>query len=120
MTTFQTKIRSLNTFAEKLLAIPVENGEEFVAGLADYLELFDQLQSDTSAKPVKLQPAEQQLAKKSVEKLQELHTRVLARSVDMKAEIAKQLGDVFHRSQALRAYVDPYPSRISITGKRQG
>ena len=56
------------------------------------------------------------------EKLQELyqlHQKMLTVAQEKKDQVLGRLGDIKRRKKALRTYIDRYPSRISITGKRE-
>ncbi|MCC6221111.1 MAG: hypothetical protein IT291_07720 [Deltaproteobacteria bacterium] len=53
-------------------------------------------------------------------KLDESHRIVLA-IVDRRKElVAGQMGELHHRGKALKSYLDKYPARITIAGKRTG
>lgn len=52
--------------------------------------------------------------------LQAVHLEVMALTERRKGDLGARLSDVGLRAKALRSYVDHFPSRINITGKRKG
>ena len=56
----------------------------------------------------------------AIERLYERHLEFSGRVSLLKRDVARQLGEVHQRGRALKAYIDRYPSRITIAGKRKG
>lgn len=55
-----------------------------------------------------------------IEKLNTRHAEVVRRSQELKDEVAHELSAMRKRASALKAYIDRFPKRVTITGKRQG
>ncbi|MCB0346737.1 MAG: flagellar protein FliT [Bdellovibrionales bacterium] len=95
--------------------------EDVITQIRKYLEIFDDWQQRAGEFDVdSISEAEQAQIKSSIEELQRLHSGVTARAESAKGKIADDLSDLHKRNKALKTYLDRYPSRISITGKRKG
>ena len=56
----------------------------------------------------------------AIEYLYEKHLEFAGRLTLVKRDVARQLGEIHQRGRALKAYIDRYPSRITVAGKRKG
>ena len=56
----------------------------------------------------------------AIEGLYEKHLEFAGRLTLVKRDVARQLGEIHQRGRALKAYIDRYPSRITVAGKRKG
>ena len=52
--------------------------------------------------------------------LSEKHDRLVLLAEAEKEKVGQQIGGVHKKAKGMKAYIDRYPSRISITGKRKG
>jgi hypothetical protein len=59
-------------------------------------------------------------AKEIIQKLFDIHSAVLAAAEGQKETVGAQMGAMHKKSKAIKTYLDPYPGRVSITGKRKG
>lgn len=99
--------------------------EVFLQHAASYLGDFEPWSSQISElkpfSPDSNVPEEQQAeAKKHVQDLYDVHTAVVTAAEERKVAVGAQLGSMHKKSKAIKTYLDPYPSRVSLTGKRKG
>jgi len=55
-----------------------------------------------------------------IEVLQTNHAQLVSELNLLKGEVVEHLGEIHRRGKALRTYIDRFPSRVSIAGKRKG
>ncbi len=97
----------------------------FLQHAASYLGDFEPWSSQISElKPFspnsKVPKKQQEAAKAKVKSLYDVHTAVVQAAEQRKEVVGGQLGSMHKKSKAIKTYLDPYPSRVSITGKRKG
>ena len=56
----------------------------------------------------------------ALERLQEIHSKLSSEVVVRRDQIGQALGDVHRKEKAHKAYIDQFPKRITLTGKRKG
>ncbi|MCC6953279.1 MAG: hypothetical protein IT290_04105 [Deltaproteobacteria bacterium] len=118
-------VEQLIQLARRALELPVDEAASLVAALEDYLQAFDSWQLALSgtnplAPDSPLSESERDSFRSSVQQLETLHRAVLELAQNNRDRVYNQMGGVRKRAQALRAYIDKYPSRITIAGKREG
>lgn len=101
-----------------------EDVERFVTQVTHYLELLERWQAAVNNSNPFLMPgvteAEKEDARSKVSQLGELHKKILSRASESKDTVGSEVSAVHKKAQAMKAYVDPYPGRMTITGKRTG
>ena len=115
----------LLALARRTLELPQEDAAALVAALEEYLEAFDRWQSalqgnNPLAPDSPVPAAEREAFRSQVEALEVDHRAVLELAQQNRDRIHTQMGGMRKRAQALKAYIDRYPSRITIAGKREG
>ena len=117
------EVRELISAARNSLAEEARgNFEAFVQTVTVYLDRFEQwYQRYEKDKPsYGLSEDQRSELKKLVEELNALHQQIITKTTVERDAVATEMGQLHKRGQALKAYVDRFPSRISITGKRKG
>ena len=110
----QSETPSEQTIGEDLLELAIVYVTEFenwFAGLAGKNPLAE----DTG-----LSDSERATLRGSLETLQTNHQRVVAILNSLKSAVVEDLGELQKRGKALRTYIDRFPSRITVTGRRKG
>ncbi len=122
MSAMDEQLDSLIEHAKACRELPGDcDPEEVISRIRAYLEDFDSWQKAASELDAStLSDDEQQQARSKIELLGQLHAEVSTRAETAKERIAGELSDLHKRNKALKTYLDRYPSRISITGKRKG
>ena len=115
----------LTALGQRLLAIPQDQIEQLLESLEAYLADFDVWQSRVTAiNPLgdesSLSQAARAALRSELEELSTVHRQVLDVAQQNRDRVHARIGDVRKRAQALKAYIDRYPSRITIAGKREG
>lgn len=112
----------LVALAREALIVSIDREELFVEKVTAYLEQFEswrtgiEQQGDSGEESI----LSSEECRPQLELLQKLHQEVLSRATVQRDLVAHQLGEIHRRAQALKKYVDRYPSRITIAGKREG
>jgi len=107
--------RIINT-GNSVLTIPVVSEDDsalFITGLDKYLAMLDEIQK-------RLPKEAESIPKELAAELLEVHKKVTARSESEKEGVLVKMSQLNQRSTILKTYLNPWPSRISITGKRTG
>ncbi len=112
-------LEELITKGKLILKSDEPDYDRFTAQVTDYLEGLDSWQTAYQSNP-NLPDAEQERFAKLVAMLNDLHQQIVTKASAKKDEVASQMGDVYKRAQVLKKYIDRYPSRITITGRRKG
>lgn len=95
--------------------------DEVIAAIRVYLDNFAGWQEKAQeAASGKLSPERQAHVRARIQELERCHAQVVKLAEASKQQIADELSDLHRRKKALRTYLDRFPSRISITGKRKG
>lgn len=118
-------IDSLIRHAEEALAVPETDVDQVLGKLDRYLVEFEKWQESLGgknplAKDSLLSPETQKKLRTQIEKLSTLHQQVVTRAETNRQGVHRQIAEIRKRTQALKAYIDRYPSRITIAGKREG
>lgn len=107
-----------------LAAAGREDAQTFVDSTEAYLTALEQWQQQTANRKASLSDGLDEnrtvQLRAALEELQTLHRRLLEKAALTKDEVGEQLGDVHRRAQGLKRYLDVYPSRVTITGRRKG
>ena len=109
------EIAVLKRLAEQVLSLDQAATEPFLNLVTEYLESFDRWSVAVSVTGV---PSES--LRGALEELSGLHQQVIERADSHREKIKWDLGEIHRRAQGLKAYVDRFPSRITIAGKREG
>lgn len=110
------QLASLKELARSALRVN-ETGtvEEFLLAVNAYLEAFEAWR--TTANENKPQTADFRAA---VEELDQLHREVVFKAHAQKDLIGQEMAELYKRAKVLKTYAEQGPSRISVTGKREG
>ena len=108
----------------------------FVERVGPYLEKFEEWQqahrlyvgdADTERSETGVRGSSDQLTeaergelRAKIAALAEVHLKVLQYANDHKDRVGEKMSHVHRRAYGLKAYVDRFPSRITIAGKRKG
>lgn len=111
--------------AERALGVPSEQGVEgFLEHAASYLESFEKWQKGLEdSNPLQselLSSSEKEAFREELLRLSALHEQLIDRAGGEKSELSSQMGEMHRKAAGLKRYVDNFPSRISIAGKRRG
>lgn len=109
------EITHLKQLAERVLSLDPTSTESFLSLVTEYLEDFDRWAAAMSATGAPSEPL-----RGALEQLSGLHQQVTERADLHREKIKWDLGETHRRAQGLKAYVDRFPSRITIAGKREG
>lgn len=109
------RIRELLTQARYVLE-EESDAEEFLARSTPYLDAFDQWQNTFSPEVLSQHPE----LRRELNQLSAVHQQILDRGRALSTEVLQQIGDTNKRGSVLRTYLDRLPSRVTITGKREG
>lgn len=112
--TSRTEIVTLIELGKKILAVPQDKGDQFIAELESY-----SLQFDTNLSAITPEPAGEEL-KPLLTELALVHGEILKRADTYKSETAVFLRSMQGKGRGLRAYVDSLPKRISVGRPRKG
>lgn len=115
-------IRSVVEFGQAVVTSEVEDVQSLVGRLEEYMKAFESLQSlleGPNGFASKSEAAQKEL-RPILEELSLLHKSVTDWALDRRDAVAHSLTDLQKRSQAVKAYLNRYPTRVSVTGKRQG
>ena len=98
---------------------------EYLAKLDEYVEAFNKWQEKNQTPQFAesfgaLSEAAKQELKELAEKLNTLHHKIIEMSSSIQDLVTAQLVDLHKREKVLKSYIDQYPSRITIAGKRKG
>jgi hypothetical protein len=104
---------------------PQVKGDEILQKASEYLQQFESwvaaLQADNPfSEGSEVDPVKREMLRGRVELLQSNHQRLVQALTTLKGDVVDQLSEIHRRSKALKTYIDRFPSRISITGKRKG
>ncbi len=121
----QGEAENVSTQGRALLALDfAENPEVFLDSLDQYLKAFaswEQLamSPEYREKLRRLSPTEARALRSKLETLSSIHTQVIQLAERCRETLRGELGELHRRGKALRSYIDRYPSRVNITGKRE-
>jgi len=103
-------------------AAQAAEGEEFVTKVDLYLNAFDAWQKkvEKNSSLLPKEGSELESFRGVVQQLNAVHQTIISQANDEKESVANELGALHKRAQGLKSYVDRFPKRISITGKRKG
>lgn len=111
--------------AETALSLEPAGAPDELIGLLDvYLQDFDAFQGEIevggSPGSRGWSGEEKSTFRAKLERLNLLHDQIIAIATAERDAVGKSLGELQNRNRALKKYVDQYPERISLTGKRKG
>ena len=124
----ETLLNSLSVLLSSLPQIPDLPAEELddrFPQIETYLNDFEEWRGQIERK----NPLEDSAAGTAEDKAQlraaigqlyERHLEFSGRLTLLQRDVARQLGEIHQRGRALKAYIDRYPSRITVAGKRKG
>ena len=92
--------------------------EAALVGLEEYLAEFEGWAATVGTEPAQGEEAVRLQSK--LASLKALNDRLLVLSDAAKDSVSVKLGLSHKKLQALKSYIDRYPQRITITGKREG
>jgi len=124
-TDVRTMLVELECLAQRALSVSDADVEIFLEAADAYLLSFQEWKSDIDTQHKtglldELEDSEKASMRQQIELLTQLHRQVLDKADRLKVNVSSQMGSAHRKAQALKSYVDRYPGRISITGKRQG
>lgn len=102
----------LGTDLEPLL----ERMESYLSSFQDWQNNFEKQRVNLSS----LSAEQSQALRSHLEELSKIHEDIATRLASNKNDLTEELGDIHKRGKALKAYVDRFPQRITIAGKREG
>ncbi len=100
------------------LDVDAKEIDTFLDALGVYLEGVDSWRAEVEARPGEGEMPESVRAR--FENLNVLHQQLLARADASKAFVASEMGEMHKKAGALRIYIDRFPQRITIAGRRKG
>jgi hypothetical protein len=114
-------VRELDKEARSVLSFGADT-PRFIAAVEQYLQHFDAWQSAITGgdAPSFSAPSEKEAFRKLLTDFSRVHQQVADEAGSCRDQVASKLGDIRRRAHVLRSYIDQYPSRITITGKREG
>lgn len=118
MSTGDRDINELLELAQKAIDDEALDSELFLQSVAEYLEALESWRSSLP-NPEAGTPAREEM-KAALGRLNETHKVLLERSNVHREKLMGQMGDAQKKAKALRSYVDRFPERITIAGKRKG
>lgn len=90
--------------------------ESYLTAFQSWQTYFEQQRANFAA----LSTKETQSLRSHLEELSNIHEDIMNRLASNKNNLNVELGDIHKRGKALKAYVDRFPQRITIAGKREG
>jgi hypothetical protein len=112
----EEKIVKLVNTGNSLLTIPVVSDDDsdlFIVGLDKYLSQLDVIQ------PL-LKDEAKTVSEGLAKELLDVHQKVLEKAEKEKESVLIKMGQINQRANMLKTYLNQFPGRISITGKREG
>ncbi|HQH26107.1 MAG TPA: hypothetical protein PLP17_01810 [Oligoflexia bacterium] len=119
-------LERLNYLVGEALAVPEDGSlDEFVAKTEGYMEALEAWQAEIgqsglSNQTSELPEHEKSMLRELISSLNERHQQLMVRAGMAKDNVGAAMGDIHRRAAGLKKYVDSYPSRITIAGKRKG
>lgn len=119
-------IVGLTEIAKAVLALDDSiEPDELVEQLNHYLNQFENWQRGFEERGIltatqELEEEKRAELRSAIETLLASHVKVVERAEAAKAAVGEQMTGIHKRGAAMKKYIDRYPSRISITGKRKG
>ncbi len=123
---YSQDVSNLVALAESALASAEQKVvDEFVVKTGEYLDALEKWQQAMNqCNPLlegrELSDGERASFRAQIEKLGDLHQRLLNDAGSTKDDVGTKMSDVHKRAAGLRKYIDSAPSRITIAGKRKG
>ncbi len=101
------------------------DAELFVERVDTYLQKLESWQAEIRevnpfAGNSLLSEREKEELRLRIEELNEKHQLLMTRASSVKDDVGEKMGDLHRRSSGLKKYVDTFPPRITIAGKREG
>jgi len=112
----EEKIKKIIDTGNSVLTIPVVSEDDsilFISGLDKYLMMLEEIQERL---PLEASNVSESLASE----LFLVHQQITSRSESEKEGILVRMSQLNQRSSILKTYLNQWPARISITGKRTG
>lgn len=94
--------------------------QQFLSALEKYLTTFDEWRLAGERDQPPAADPERANYRAVIEELNGLHARISAVVEEKKDQIRAKMGDIKRRTQIVKTYIDRYPSRVTIAGRRQG
>ncbi|MCB0360015.1 MAG: hypothetical protein KDD44_10275 [Bdellovibrionales bacterium] len=114
------EVRLLTEAARGLLDdSPAGDPEAFQTRVATYIQGFDQAQLRIQEHVQAVTTVDSAL-KVALQELHEAHVALAERVATFRDTVGVELRNLHQRQRALRRYVDPFPQRITIAGRRKG
>lgn len=113
------RLESLISLAEKVLECPVEERDSFIEQVDSYLNALESWRTDIEEKMASQSELPPSLRER-VELLNSRHQELMRRADFERQALTAEMGEAKKKASALRAYVDRFPQRITIAGKRKG
>lgn len=111
-------IRRLIRLATEALLAEQKDVDTFLAGIGEYLTSLEEWRTKfAEVSPTEEVDAETRAA---LTELNEIHQKLLQGGDQFRKKLTQEMGDNKKKASALRAYVDRFPQRITIAGKRKG
>ena len=118
------QVQHLSLLATKILSFGDSVSiESFGDHINQYLTTFQEWQVGLESNEQFLEslPHDEKAAfREAVVQLHSLHEQIVTLVSEKKTALLANLAELHKREKALKAYVDRYPARITITGKRKG
>ncbi len=122
----ERRVSDLIVLAQK--AMSLADGFDLVAfvdATEAYLSTLEAWQAEVNARGTPLVASvdseqEKESLRQRVKELQEIHQRLLSRAADTKEGVGVQMTELHKRATGMKKYVDTFPARITIAGKRKG
>jgi hypothetical protein len=124
--THQTKVGRLTALAREALAVPEDGDVEvFIQKTDIYLRELEAWQKDLgpegiAGKPGTLAEGEKAELRNLVSALNQIHQDLITRASGTREKVGTAMGDLHKRATGMKKYIDRFPSRITIAGKRKG
>lgn len=115
MADLKKELVALANLADQVVATDVQDVEAFAEVVERYLQAVERWRT-----AVEFGGGRESLDQAAVEALQSKHQKVIDLVGRVKTGVLNEISGVQRRAQVLKAYVDNIPSRVSITGKREG
>lgn len=126
MSDYVSAVKALQDTAKDVLEADRQGDVNlFLEKVGLYLDSFDAWKNEVEkVNPLddssSLSDAEREYLRAQIKELDVVHRAVVLRAVEIKDSVADTIGDVHKRAKVARAYIDQFPSRITIAGKRKG
>lgn len=119
------QVRHLIELAQHALQLEQSDPAPLLAEVDAYLQEFERWQGNIAqVNPLGTTSAFSEREKiefrNQLLELEQVHQELVTRAESCRDQIRSDITEIRKRTQGLKAYIDRYPSRITIAGKREG